>query len=677
MEDHAACTAVPPARAFPIPWPVRLRARLWVSPRALRAHDESPRLWLVLADGPVLALRLAHGRPRDDGVLAPLAEAFAADVRGNRYLIEDLPGVGFVQVLYAAPVVPPLAADHAGFVIDGEFQHFVATLDGEVLRLLLSLEREPTPAAITRRDGESPHPWPQPFFASVRNYNRLVTLPPTLRERRMQALIRFPALVAPVLLTAHRNPNTWDGKRHAWREKDEAVEAAIDQGRDLIGSLAAHYGITRGTVRAPVNRAFWNAPAHQARRGYLQMLDALPDNQRPTLAEFERWALYFANYFGLLGENRDGDPLPQPPAVHRGAFRLGWSRTWEAAARRYGNLYPALADCRDFLQAARERARLILRRNRVPGTARLAAAWLATQGLLGLLAASDRWHRLRPTLPTGQFPPDFRLPAILGHVDHDGHTAEELLDPVALAREGEAMHHCVGGYWQRCVDGDRIFALRLADGERATAQYAPRIVEGGVADTRYRLVQLRGPCNRDVSAAMRVFAQAIETRLNAEGLREKRWAALEARGRLEVAQLESRLAQREAMAWLDGKSERQLRVALAWLNEQPPAPEVLLTTFIAGYQYHAGPRVEEALRVGEPLGLAREPENPHDPLAVRLDWQGHKLGYLPHNENAEIARLLDAGEALVASITGIDRAAEPWERVRVGVAMPAGATAQA
>ena len=677
MENDAIYTAVPPARAFPIPWPATLRVRLWVSPRALRANDEFPRLWLALIDGRVLAVRLDRGRFGDDSVLAPLAEAFADDVHGNRYRIEDLPGVGFVQALYAAPVVPPLAADHAGFVFDGEFQRFVAVLDHEVVRLLLSLEREPTPAAITRRDGESPHPWLQPFFASVRNYNRLVTLPPTSRARRMQALIRFPALTAPVLLTAHRHPNTFDGKRHAWREKDEAVEMAIDQGRDLIGSLAAHYGISRGMVRAPLNHAFWNAPGHQARRGYLQMLDALPDNQRPNLAEFERWALYLPGYFCLFSENRDGDPLPQPPEVHRGAFRLGWSHTWETAARRYGNLHPALADCRDFLQAARERARLILRRHRVPGQGRLAAAWLASHGFLGLLGASARWHRLRPTLPTGQVPPDFRLPAILGHVEHDGHSAEELRDPVALAREGEAMHHCVGGYWQRCVDGDRIFALRLADGERATAQYAPRIVEGGVADTRYRLVQLRGPCNRDVSAAMRGFAQWVEIRLNAEGLREERWAALEARGRLEVAQLDWRLAQREAMAWLDEKSERQLRVALAWLDEQPPAPEVLLTTFIAGYQYHAGPQVEEDLRLGEPLTLVREPGNPHDPLAVRLDWQGRKLGYLPRNENAEIARLLDAGEALVASIAGIDREAEPWERVRVRVVMPAGAPHQA
>ena len=667
MEEYAANTAVSPPPTFDTPLPAAVRARLWVSPRALRQHDEYPRLWLILGDGRVLAFRLAQARPNDDSVLLPLAHAFAADVRGNRFLIEDLPGVGYVQVLYAAPVVPPLAAEHAGFVFDTQFQRFVAALDAEVMQLLLALEREPYPAAITRRDGDSPHPLPRPFFASIRNYNRLVTLPPTLRERRMQALARFPALVAPILLTTHRQTNVWEGKRHAWREKDETVQAAIDAGRDLTGALAAHYGISRGMVRAPLNAAYWHAPSHESRRGYLALLDALPDNQRPTLAEFERWQLYLTNYFALLGENRDGDPLPQPAAVHRGAFRLGWSRTWEAAARRFGDLHPALADCNDFLRAAQERARLILRRSRVPGAGRLAAAWLACHGLLGLLAASERWHRRRPDLPATSVPPGFRLPAILGRVEQEGSEAVELLDPTALAQEGEAMRHCVGGYWARCVDGERIFALRLPDGERATAQYHPQLDPNGERNASYRLVQLRGPCNREASAAMHAWAQEIETRLNAPERRAERWAALEARGRLEGAQFEWQRAQREAAAWLDEKSERQLIAALGWLNEQPPAPEVLLSTFIAGYQYHAGPRVEEDLHVGDALTLVREPDNPHDRLAVRLDWHGEKLGYLPRNENAEIARLIDAGEALIARIAGIDHEAQPWERVRVVV----------
>lgn len=667
MEDYADHSTVPRAPTFAPRLPVGVHARLWVSPRALRQRDEYPRLWLILRDGRALAVRLARAHWGDDGVLSPLAEAFADDLGEHRHWLDDLPGVGFAQVLHAAPVLPPLNAEHAGFVLDPDFQRFVAALDAEAMRLLQSLEREPTPAAITRRDGESPHPLPQRFFASIRNYNRLVALPAQQRERRRQALFRFPALVAPILLTAHRFPNLFDGKRHAWREKDEAVQTAIDQGRDLTGALAAHYGISRALVRAPINAQYWPAPSHTARCGYLALLDALPDNQRPHLVEFERWQLYLPNYFALLGENHDGDPLPQPPAVHRGAFRLGWSRTWEGAARRYGNLHPALADCRDFLRAARERARLILRRQRVPGVGRLAAAWLACHGVLGLLAASDRWHRLRPTLPLGTVPPDFRLPSLLGRVEQEGGEALELLDPPALALEGETLHHCVAGYWERCVDGDRIFALRLPDGERATAQYHPALDAAEMYNTIYRLVQLRGPCNRETSAAMHAWAQEIETRLNVPERRADRWAVLEARGRLEVAQFDWRLAQRRAAAWLDGKSERQLIAALAWLNEQPPAPEVLLSAYIAGYQYHAGPRLEDAMRLGDALCLVREPDNPHDRLAVRLDWKGEKLGYVPRPENADIARLLDAGVTLVARIAGIDDEAQPWERVRATV----------
>lgn len=76
-------------------------------------------------------------------------------------------------------------------------------------------------------------------------------------------------------------------------------------------------------------------------------------------------------------------------------------------------------------------------------------------------------------------------------------------------------------------------------------------------------------------------------------------------------------------------------------------------------------------REGQPLNLVREPDNPHVGSAVRLDWQGHKLGYVPRPENAEIARRLDAGERLTANVANIDRQAEPWERVALVIqAMP-------
>lgn len=642
-----------------LPLPPLVRARLWLPGRAFSPQDDDPRVWLLLADGRVLAFRLPGVALGDDAAIAPLAQAVANDVRGRRWEIEH-PTFGRAQALYAAPVLPLPRKEHAAFFFEPDYRRFLAGLDEDIMRLLLSLEREPHLPAVTRRDGEAPHPLPRLYLASVRNYNRLAVLPPEQRKRRMQAIARFPVLVAPILLTLHHSPNVHDGKRHAWREKDETVEAAIDAGRDLTGALAGHYGISKGLVRSPLCAQMWPTRMAAVRHGWLKLLDALPANKRPTLAEFERWQLYLANYFALLGENDHGHPLPQPPETHRGAFRLGWTRTWETAARRYGNLHPALADCQDFLRAARARAAALTSRPFGPSVGRLAAGWLACHGLLGLLEASRRWHRLRPAPDRWDAPEGFRLPAILGAWQDKGRRADELLTPEALSDEGEAMKHCVANYWPECVSGDRIFALRLPDGERATAQYRPTIRDDVDDDTEYRLAQLRGPFNQEVSDAMYAWAQIVACELNQPARQEARWAALEARGRLEVARLEIR---RRWQSWLDAKSERQLAAVLAWLGMQPPGPEALLYAHIAGYQYHAGPRLEDRLAPGQALTLVREPDNPHDALAVRLEWQGEKLGYVPREHNAEIAARLDGGEALRARITDIDFDAEPWRRV--------------
>ncbi|WP_240099673.1 HIRAN domain-containing protein [Thermomonas flagellata] len=657
--SHAGSPAAPVFLSASAPQPPTVRARLWLPGRAFGPADDQPRLWLILADGRVLAFRLPKVALGDDMVIAPLAQAMADDPRGVRWEIEH-PAFGWAQVLYAAPVLPAPKKDHAAFLFDPGYRRFLSCLDEEIMRRLLSLEREAHPPAVTRRDGEAPHPLPRLYLASVRNYNRLVALPEERRERRMQAIARFPVLVAPILLTLHHSPNVHDGKRHAWREKDAAIEAAIDAGRDLAGALARHYGISKGLVRAPLCAQMWPVRDGNLRRGWLKLLDALPANQRPTLAEFERWQLYLANYFALLGENDHGHPMPQPPAVYRGAFRLGWSRTWETATRRYGDLHPALADCRDFLNAAREMAARRLHRAYGPPMGRLAAGWLACHGLLGLLEASRRWHRLRPVPERWDAPEGFRLPAILGHWQDRGRHAEELLTPEALIDEGEAMNHCVANYWPECVAGDRIFALHLPDGERATAQYRPTIRDDVDYDTEYRLAQLRGPFNQEVSAAMFAWAHNVACELNQPSRQEARWAALETRGRLDVARHDAR---RHWLARLDAKSERQLAAVLGWLGVQPPGPEVLLYAHIAGYQYHAGPKIEAQLASGQPLELVREPDNPHDAQAVRLNWQGYKLGYVPREHNVEIAARLDAGERLIVRITDIDFDAEPWRRV--------------
>ena len=45
---------------------------------------------------------------------------------------------------------------------------------------------------------------------------------------------------------------------------------------------------------------------------------------------------------------------------------------------------------------------------------------------------------------------------------------------------------------------------------------------------------------------------------------------------------------------------------------------------------------------GDALALVREPDNPFDAAAIRLEWNGRKIGYVPRQENGALARELDA-----------------------------------
>src|SRR5262245_59003231 len=62
---------------------------------------------------------------------------------------------------------------------------------------------------------------------------------------------------------------------------------------------------------------------------------------------------------------------------------------------------------------------------------------------------------------------------------------------------------------------------------------------------------------------------------------------------------------------------------------------------LAGYRYAEAKAVWPHLREGDALELVREPDNAHDANAVRVEWRGHKLGYVPRRENAAVAWGLD------------------------------------
>ncbi len=88
---------------------------------------------------------------------------------------------------------------------------------------------------------------------------------------------------------------------------------------------------------------------------------------------------------------------------------------------------------------------------------------------------------------------------------------------------------------------------------------------------------------------------------------------------------------------------------------------------LAGSQYYAVSKVWNEIRVGDRLTLIREPDNRHDRNAIRVEWNGHKLGYVPRAENRAAARALDAGENFEVRVTHMRDDPDPWRRVEFAV----------
>ena len=88
---------------------------------------------------------------------------------------------------------------------------------------------------------------------------------------------------------------------------------------------------------------------------------------------------------------------------------------------------------------------------------------------------------------------------------------------------------------------------------------------------------------------------------------------------------------------------------------------------LAGFQYYEGGELWERMKVGDELALVREPDNPYDGNAVRVEWQGHKLGYVPRRDNAAVARHLDRGGHVEARVSKLRAHRNPWQRVEFEV----------
>ena len=88
---------------------------------------------------------------------------------------------------------------------------------------------------------------------------------------------------------------------------------------------------------------------------------------------------------------------------------------------------------------------------------------------------------------------------------------------------------------------------------------------------------------------------------------------------------------------------------------------------IAGFQYHEGAEVLRKLKVGTKLDLVPEFDNPYDPNAIRIEYKGTHLGYVPRANNALLAQMLYYGhdDIVRCRVTQRDAKATPRDQVRV------------
>jgi len=110
-----------------------------------------------------------------------------------------------------------------------------------------------------------------------------------------------------------------------------------------------------------------------------------------------------------------------------------------------------------------------------------------------------------------------------------------------------------------------------------------------------------------------------------------------------------------------------IAVAISALAQDAGVRVLVQSAPLAGFRYHAAAEVWPELRVGDVLGLEREPDNAHDPNAIAVTWRGRKLGYVPKRDNAALAWGLDRGAPLQARISRLAPHPNPARRIEIEV----------
>ncbi len=77
--------------------------------------------------------------------------------------------------------------------------------------------------------------------------------------------------------------------------------------------------------------------------------------------------------------------------------------------------------------------------------------------------------------------------------------------------------------------------------------------------------------------------------------------------------------------------------------------------------------IGSSLHEGDKLVFYREPDNPHDPQAIRIETiHEKKIGYIPQQDNVVFSRLMDAGKLLFGKVTDKEMRGN-WLRIKINI----------
>ena len=111
-----------------------------------------------------------------------------------------------------------------------------------------------------------------------------------------------------------------------------------------------------------------------------------------------------------------------------------------------------------------------------------------------------------------------------------------------------------------------------------------------------------------------------------------------------------------------------LALASVQLHAQTSEVRMLVQSSpLAGFQFYQGKQLWDEIKVGDVLTLVREADNTHDSNAVRVEWRGHRLGYVPRRENQAVAQHMDRGVRIEARVSRLTQHRNPWQRIEFEV----------